>query len=68
MAYMCDRCGKGMAYGSSQSHRRGVAGKRWSKRAQETKRMFKPNLQKFEGMLLCTSCIKRVKLELAAIA
>lgn len=63
MAYLCDRCGKGMVYGSSQTHRRGVAGKRWNKRANETKRTFSPNLQKFEGRQLCTSCIKKVKSE-----
>ena len=71
MAYICDNCGKGMVYGQSRSHHRGVAGKRWKKRAQATKRTFKPNLQKiavsFSGvkaqMRLCTDCISRFKKE-----
>lgn len=66
MAYVCDNCGKGMVYGRQSSHGRGVAGKRWKKRAQKTLRTFKPNLQKIavtvsgkaEQMRLCTNCIK----------
>lgn len=54
-----------MVYGRQSTHRRGVAGKRWKKRAQSTMRTFKPNLQKiavFVGgkkiqMRLCTDCI-----------
>jgi ribosomal protein L28 len=50
-------------------HGRGVAGKRWKKRAQVTPRLFKINLQKktvlINGMVkqmrLCTKCIKRIK-------
>lgn len=55
-----------MVYGRQSTHKRGVAGKRWKKRAQKTLRTFKPNLQKiavtFDGqkvqMRLCTDCIK----------
>jgi len=69
MSYICEICGKVPAMGSSQSHRRGVAGKRWAKRAPKTPRLFKPNLQKvslkFNGvvkqMRICTKCLKRVK-------
>jgi ribosomal protein L28 len=51
-------------------HRRGVAGKRWRKRAQETKRLFKPNLQKatvavgneMVSMRICAKCLKRTKM------
>jgi len=69
MSYVCDICDKKTVYGVSQRHGRGVAGKRWKKRAQATKRTFKPNLQtvsvavagKTKQMLLCTKCIKRIK-------
>ncbi|HKB88546.1 MAG TPA: L28 family ribosomal protein [Patescibacteria group bacterium] len=69
MAYICDNCGKGMVYGRQSTHHRGVAGKRWKKRAQVTLRTFKPNLQKVSIMLsgvktqmrLCTDCISRFK-------
>lgn len=55
--------------GNSQSHHRGVAGKRWKKRAQKTPRLFKVNLQKAsvliggetKSMRLCAKCIKRIK-------
>lgn len=69
MAFICDNCGKGITYGRQSSHGRGVAGKRWKKRAQSTLRTFKPNIQKVGVMVggvkvsmrLCTSCIKRFK-------
>jgi ribosomal protein L28 len=61
MAYICENCGKGIVFGRSQQHRRGVAGKRWKNRAQTTKRLFKPNLQKVNGRLLCAKCIKKLK-------
>jgi ribosomal protein L28 len=71
MAYVCDNCGKGLVHGRQSSHHRGVAGKRWKKRAQVTLRTFKPNLQKvavtFNGvksqMRLCTDCISRFKID-----
>lgn len=69
MSYVCDNCGKKTVHGNSQKHRRGVAGKRWLKRAQVTPRLFKPNLQKISlvvdgkkvQMKLCAKCIKRFK-------
>jgi ribosomal protein L28 len=71
MAYICDNCGKGLVHGRQSSHHRGVAGKRWKKRAQVTLRVFKPNLQKVSvtlagvksQMKLCTDCISRFKIE-----
>jgi len=71
MSYICDNCGKDTVTGRSQQHKRGVAGKRWKKRAQKTPRTFKPNLQKIavmvggvkQTMKLCTKCIKRFKKE-----
>lgn len=67
MALICDNCGKGIVYGRQSTHGRGVAGKRWKKRAQSTLRTFKPNIQKVgvivngekASMRLCTRCIKR---------
>ena len=61
MSMVCENCRKKTVFGSSQSHGRGIAGKRWSKRAQETKRTFSPNLQMYKGMKLCTSCLKKLK-------
>lgn len=69
MAFMCDNCGKSTVYGRQSTHGRGVAGRRWKKRAQSTLRTFKPNLQKVSMLIegkkvqvrLCTSCIKRFK-------
>ncbi|MFI5240919.1 MAG: bL28 family ribosomal protein [Microgenomates group bacterium] len=69
MAYICDNCGKGITFGRQSTHHRGIAGKRWKKRAQSTSRTFKPNIQKIGvivagqkiSMKLCTSCIKRFK-------
>ncbi len=69
MSYVCEICHKKSVAGRSQQHRRGIAGKRWKKRAQVTLRMFKPNLQRVtikinsveKQMKLCTKCIKRIK-------
>ncbi len=63
MAFACSNCGKKTVFGSSQRHGRGVAGKRWKKRAQETKRTFAPNIQMWHGMKLCASCIKKLKVK-----
>ena len=46
MSFTCQNCLKKTTFGSSQTHGRGIAGKRWKKRAQMTLRTFKPNLQK----------------------
>ncbi len=69
MSYMCENCGKKMVAGRTQTHHRGVAGKRWKHRAAMTLRVFKPNLQKAtvivagvsKQMKLCTSCIRKFK-------
>lgn len=63
MSMICEKCSKKTVFGSSQRHGRGVAGKRWSKRAQETKRTFGVNLQMYMGKKLCTSCIKKLKVK-----
>ncbi len=70
MAIACNICGKTTVVGRSQQHKRGIAGKRWRKRAPVTRRIFKPNLQKVsvvvnesdpQQMRLCAKCIKRIK-------
>lgn len=66
---VCYHCGKGVLYGRSHTHHRGVAGGRWKKRAPKTQRIFKPNLHRVAIMensvkkfvKLCTNCLKRVK-------
>jgi large subunit ribosomal protein L28 len=66
---VCYHCGKGVLFGRSHTHHRGVAGGRWKKRAPKTQRIFEPNLQAVQIMLngvekrvkLCTKCLKRVK-------
>jgi large subunit ribosomal protein L28 len=71
MAYICDICGKGKVVGRTQRHKRGVAGKRWRKRAQKTVKVFSPNLQKAtftvdgedKQMKVCAKCLKRAKIE-----
>ena len=71
MSYICQNCHKGIVSGRTQRHHRGVAGKRWLKRAPMTTRLFKPNLQKVtmtiggveEKLKLCASCIKKFKKE-----
>ncbi len=68
MAYMCDYCGKGVQYGETGVHGRGVAGGRWKKRAQKTRKVFKPNLHyrkvtiKGEAIRvrLCTKCLRKI--------
>ena len=65
----CYHCEKGVMYGRSHTHKRGVAGGRWKKRAPKTQRLFRPNLQKImiveEGdqkwVSLCMKCLKRIK-------
>lgn len=69
MSYICENCEKGVVHGRQSSHKRGVAGKRWKKRAQKTPRVFKPNLQKIAvlvngksvQMKLCASCISKFR-------
>jgi ribosomal protein L28 len=66
---VCMNCGKSNVMGTSQRHGRGVAGKRWKKRAQATPRVFKVNIQAatmvVDGLSkkvkLCTKCIKKMK-------
>jgi len=65
MSYRCAICAKKTQVGRSSKHHRGVAGKQWLKRAQVTKRTFKPNLQwaNLDGVRLkvCAKCLKLIK-------
>jgi len=69
MSLVCEICGKGKSEGNSQTHRRGVAGKRWRHRSQVTPRTFYANLQlktftiggDRKQMRVCTKCLKRIK-------
>lgn len=66
---ICYHCEKGVMYGRSHTHKRGVAGGRWKKRAPKTQRLFHPNLQKImivekgdqKRVSLCMKCLKRIK-------
>ncbi len=65
----CYHCEKGVVFGRSHTHHRGVAGGRWKKRAPKTPKLFQPNLQRVEiiekgkilRVKLCTKCLKRIK-------
>ncbi|NMB84299.1 hypothetical protein GYA28_03340 [Candidatus Roizmanbacteria bacterium] len=69
----CFYCHKGLLYGRSHTHHRGVAGGRWKKRAPKTQRVFEPNLQRIDivekgevqRVKLCTKCLKRIKKDTA---
>lgn len=69
MAFQCERCGKKIVITSQQRHKKGVAGGRWKYRAPRTRKILKPNLQTYRGILngkkgvwrLCTQCLKTIK-------
>lgn len=69
----CYHCGKGVMHGRSHTHKRGVAGGRWKKRAPKTQRLFRPNLQHLlirednheKRVSLCMKCLKRIKKDVA---
>lgn len=62
-----------MMHGRSHTHKRGVAGGRWKKRAPKTPRTFRPNIQKAtiieaskkKKVKLCAKCLKRIKKDTA---
>jgi len=69
MAYKCDLCGKGKLVTRMGKHHKGVAGGKWKHRAPKTRRVLKPNLHVYNGVLngvkgrwrLCTKCLRKVK-------
>jgi len=66
---ICYHCGKGVMHGRSHTHKRGVAGGRWKKKAPKTQRLFRANIQRMtiiengkeKRVKLCAKCIKRIK-------
>ena len=69
----CYHCGKSAQFGHSSTHRKGVAGGRWKKRAPKTRRIFRVNLQpiriivkgeKVKRVKICAKCLKRIKKDL----
>ena len=48
---VCFHCGKGVLFGRSHTHHRGVAGGRWKKRAPKTQKIFEPNLQRDDAIV-----------------
>jgi ribosomal protein L28 len=66
---VCEICGKKTVIGRRKQHKRGVAGRRWKKRAQVTIRKFKPNIHsatimvgnKRKKVKICSKCLKRYK-------
>lgn len=76
MAYACDYCGKGVQYGGTHTHGRGVAGGRWKKKAPRTRKVFKPNLHMASvnilgdsvKMRLCTKCLRKLKTPRASVS
>ncbi len=69
MENSCYHCGKKALFGRSHTHHRGVAGGRWKKRAQKTRRIFKVNFVRTsiiengveKRVKLCAKCVKRIK-------
>jgi len=69
MENVCYHCGKGVLYGRTHTHHRGVAGGRWKKRAPKKQKIFRANLirlnivenGKVKRVKLCGKCLKRVK-------
>jgi ribosomal protein L28 len=69
MTFGCYHCGKGLLYGRSHTHHRGVAGGRWKKRAPKTQRIYKANLVRLSiiekgkvmRVRLCAKCLKRIR-------
>lgn len=67
MAYQCEYCEKGTQAGHNIRHHRGVAGGRWKRKAQKTKKTWTPNLHyvkvieggKIVRRRLCTKCMRR---------
>jgi large subunit ribosomal protein L28 len=67
--FVCYHCGKGVQYGGTHTHHRGVAGGQWKKKAQNTRKVFKPNLHVVRLMVdgvsakvkLCTKCLRTLR-------
>lgn len=60
---ICQICGKGRKTIAFSRHKKGSsgAGGNWALRAPIHKKLQKPNLHKYHGLQLCSSCLKLVK-------
>lgn len=60
---ICQVCHKGIRKVSYSRHKKGSsgAGGNWALRGPIHVRLQKPNLHKFHGMILCSSCLKTLK-------
>lgn len=60
---VCEVCQKGARKISYSRHKKGSsgAGGTWALRAPITKKIQRPNLHSFQGMKLCTKCLRLVK-------
>jgi len=69
MSYRCDLCDKGKIYGETHTHKPGVAGGQWKKKAPRKQKISLPNLHNFNGYFMgtkakwrfCTKCLRIVK-------
>lgn len=59
----CDLCQKGTRKIAFSRHKKGSsgAGGTWALRAPISKKTQKPNLHAFQGMKLCTKCLREIK-------
>lgn len=58
----CDLCKKGVQKVAFSRHKKGSSGAaKWPLRAQIHKRIQHPNLHAYQGMKLCTKCLRTVK-------
>jgi len=72
----CDNCGKKTQIGRQSAHKRGVASKKFRKKATKKPKAFKANIQKTTirvgglkmSMKLCTTCIKTMKKRAAEVS
>ena len=65
----CQVCGKKTVVGRNSKHHRGVASKKFARRARKRSKAFRPNIQKATitvgglkmKMRLCTNCLKKIR-------
>lgn len=59
---MCQLCEKGIHKVAVSKHKKGSSGaSQWPLRAQIHKRIQRPNLHAYQGMRLCSKCLRIVK-------
>lgn len=64
---VCNACQKGMRKIAYSRHKKGSSGaSQWPLRAPIYKKIQRPNLHKYQGLLLCSKCLKMVKAAQAA--